>query len=285
MRFGMMAEEDVSGGVTGYIKHHLTHLTVDTGHGAFWSIHLDSILFTLALSFVFILVLSMAARRATSGVPGKLQAAVEILFEAVDRMVKDTYHGSNKFIAPLAITIFCIVFMENFMDILPVDALPAAGKLLGVEHLRTVATADLNTTVGMALGVFLLIQWVGITHKGFGTFAGEWFTAPFHAHGTALKILLAPINFAFRVIEEVVRPLSLSMRLFGNMYAGELIFLLIACFTLGAALDHLSTYFLGIAQFGAGLVWTLFHYLIITLQAFIFMVLTIVYVGISAEKH
>jgi F-type H+-transporting ATPase subunit a len=285
MRFGMMAEEDVSGGVTGYIKHHLTHLTVDTGHGAFWSIHLDSILFTLALSFVFILVLSMAARRATSGVPGKLQAAVEILFEAVDRMVKDTYHGSNKFIAPLAITIFCIVFMENFMDILPVDALPAAGKLLGIEHLRTVATADLNTTVGMALGVFLLIQWVGITHKGFGTFAGEWFTAPFHAHGTALKILLAPINFAFRVIEEVVRPLSLSMRLFGNMYAGELIFLLIACFTLGAALDHLSTYFLGIAQFGAGLVWTLFHYLIITLQAFIFMVLTIVYVGISAEKH
>jgi F-type H+-transporting ATPase subunit a len=200
-------------------------------------------------------------------------------------MVKDTYHGSNKFIAPLAITIFCIVFLENFMDILPVDALPAAAKLFGVEHLRTVATADLNTTVGMALGVFILIQWVGITHKGFGTFAGEWFTAPFHAHGVVLKILLAPINFVFRVIEEVVRPLSLSMRLFGNMYAGELIFLLIACFTLGAALNHVSTYVLGGAQFIAGAVWTLFHYLIITLQAFIFMVLTIVYVGISSEKH
>jgi F-type H+-transporting ATPase subunit a len=285
MRFGMMAEEDVSGGVTGYIKHHLTHLTLDTGRGAFWSIHLDSIFFSLAISFVFILVLSMVARRATSGVPGKLQSAVEMLVEFVDGMVKDTYHGSNKFIAPLAITIFCIVFMENFMDILPVDALPAAAKLFGVEHLRTVATADLNTTVGMALGVFLLIQWVGITHKGFGVFAGEWFTAPFHAHNTALKILLAPVNFAFRVIEEVVRPLSLSMRLFGNMYAGELIFLLIACFTLGAALNQISTYFLGIAQFGAGVVWTLFHYLIITLQAFIFMVLTIVYVGISAEKH
>ena len=205
--------------------------------------------------------------------------------EFVDGMVKDTYHGSNKFIAPLAITIFCIVFLENFMDILPVDALPAAAKLFGVEHLRTVATADLNTTVGMALGVFLLIQWVGITHKGFGAFAGEWFTAPFHAHSIALKILLAPINFAFRVIEEVVRPLSLSMRLFGNMYAGELIFLLIACFTLGAALNHVSTYFLGVAQFVAGVMWTVFHYLIITLQAFIFMVLTIVYVGISAEKH
>jgi F-type H+-transporting ATPase subunit a len=280
-----MAEEEGSGGVTGYIKHHLTHLTVDTGHGGFWSIHLDSIIFTLVISFIFIAVLSLAARRATSGVPGKLQAAVEMLVEFVDGMVKDTYHGPNKFIAPLAITIFCIVFLENFMDILPVDALPAAAKLFGVEHLRTVATADLNTTVGMALGVFLLIQWVGITHKGFGTFAGEWFTAPFHAHSTALKVLLAPINFAFRVIEEVVRPLSLSMRLFGNMYAGELIFLLIACFTLGAALNQLSTYFLGIAQFGAGVVWTLFHYLIITLQAFIFMVLTIVYVGISAEKH
>jgi F-type H+-transporting ATPase subunit a len=285
MRFGIMAEEDVSGGVTGYIKHHLTHNTVNTGHGAFWAIHIDSILFTAVISFVFILLLSIAARRATSGVPGKFQAAVEIAVEAIDRMVKDTYHGTNKFIAPLAITIFGIVFLENFMDILPVDALPAAAKLFGVEHLRTVATADLNTTVGMALGVFLLIQWVGITHKGFGTFAAEWFTAPFHAQSTALKILLAPINFIFRVIEEVVRPLSLSMRLFGNMYAGELIFLLIACFTLGATLNNVSTYFLGAGQFVAGVIWTGFHYLIITLQAFIFMVLTIVYVGISAEKH
>jgi F-type H+-transporting ATPase subunit a len=285
MRFGMMVEEEVSGGVTGYIKHHLTHLTVDTGHGSFWAFHVDSIFFTLLISFFFIFLLSLVARRATSGVPGKFQTAVELLVEFVDDMVKDTFHGKNKFIAPLAITIFCIVFLENFMDILPVDALPAAAKLFGVEHLRTVATADLNTTVGMALGVFLLIQWVGITHKGIGTFAGEWFTAPFHADGTAFKIALAPVNFAFRIIEEVVKPLSLSMRLFGNMYAGELIFLLIACFTLGAALNHVSTYFLGIAQFGAGVVWTGFHYLIITLQAFIFMVLTIVYVGIAAEKH
>src|SRR4029077_4190406 len=212
MRFGMMVEEETSGGVTGYIKHHLTHLTVDTGRGAFWAVHIDSIIFTLVISFIFIVVLSLVARRATSGVPGKLQAAVEMLVEFVDGMVKDTYHGSNKFSAPLAFTIFCIGFLENFMDILPGDALPAAAKLFGVEHLRTVATADLNTTVGMALGVFLLIQWVGITHKGVGTFAGEWFTAPFHADGTALKLLLAPINFIFRVIEEVVRPLSLSMR-------------------------------------------------------------------------
>jgi F-type H+-transporting ATPase subunit a len=284
MGFAMMVEEDVSGGVTGYIKHHLTHLTVDLGQGSFWALHLDSVFFTLVLAFFLILLLSRVARRATSGVPGKFQAAVEWLVENVDGMVKDTFHGSNEFIAPLAITIFCLVFLENFMDILPVDALPAAAKLFGVGHLRTVATADINTTVGMALGVFLVIQYVGIKHKGLRAFLGEWFTAPFHAHGI-WAVVLAPVNFLFRVIEEAVRPLSLSMRLFGNMYAGELIFLLIACFTLGAALNHVSTYFLGAGQLIAGAVWTGFHYLIITLQAFIFMVLTIVYVGIAAEKH
>jgi F-type H+-transporting ATPase subunit a len=280
----MMAEEDVAGGVTGYIKHHLTHLTVNTTHGSFWALHLDSVVFTLILSFVLIVLLSFAARRATAGVPGKFQTAVELLVEFVDGMVKDTFHGSNKFIAPLAITIFALVFLENFMDILPVDALPAAAKAFGVGHLRTVATADINTTVGMALGVFLLIQYVGITSKGPRVFIGEWFTAPFHGHGI-WAVILAPVNFLFRVIEEAVRPLSLSMRLFGNMYAGELIFLLIACFTLGAALNQVSTYFLGAGQFIAGVIWTAFHYLIITLQAFIFMVLTIVYVGIAAEKH
>src|SRR5271166_3228402 len=286
MRFGMMLEEDAAEGVTGYIKHHLTHLTVDVGQGGgFWTLHLDSVVFTLVLAFVLIALLSAAARRATSGVPGKFQAFVEILVEFVDDMVKDTFHGQSKFIAPLAITIFCMVFLENFMDILPVDALPAAAKLFGVEHLRTVATADINTTVGMSLGVFLLLWYIGIKHKGVVGFFAEWFTAPFHAHGWFGKILLAPINLILRVIEEVVRPLSLSLRLFGNMYAGELIFLLIACFTLGAALDHVSTYFLGIGQFFAGVIWTGFHYLIITLQAFIFMTLTIVYVGIAADKH
>ncbi|MGA2776005.1 MAG: F0F1 ATP synthase subunit A [Steroidobacteraceae bacterium] len=285
MRFGMMVEEEAAGGMTGYIKHHLTHLTVNQSHGTFWSIHIDSVIFRLVISALFIVTLALVARRATSGVPGKLQAAVELLVEFVDGMVKDTFHGKNNFIAPLAITIFCLVFLENFMDILPVDALPATAKLFGVEHLRTVATADINTTVGMALGVFLLLWYIGITHKGVVGFFGEWFTAPFHAHGLIGKLLLAPINLILRIIEEVVRPLSLSLRLFGNMYAGELIFLLIACFTLGAALNHVSTYFLGLGQFAAGVVWTGFHYLIITLQAFIFMTLTIVYVGIAAEKH
>ena len=152
------------------------------------------------------------------------------------------------------------------------------------EHLRTVATADVNTTIGMALGVFLLIQYMGIKHKGVGLFFKEWFTAPFHAHGIG-AVALAPINFILRVIEEAVRPLSLSLRLFGNMYAGELIFLSDRVLHPGRGAGSLVDLLLGFGQIFAGILWTGFHYLIIWLQAFIFMVLTIVYVGIAAEKH
>jgi len=285
MRFGMMGEENGGEGVTGYIRHHLTHLTVDVREGPFWALHVDSVIFNVLLAALLIGVLAVVARRATTGVPGKFQAFVEMVVEFVDGMVKDTFHGNSQFVAPLIITIFCLVFIENYMDILPVDALPAAAQMFGVEHLRTVATADINTTLGMAIGVFFLIQYIGIKHKGLGLFFGEWFTAPFHAHGTVAKIVLAPINLLLRIIEEAVRPMSLSLRLFGNMYAGEIIFLLIACFTLGATLDHVSTYFLGFGQIIAGVIWTVFHYLIITLQAFIFAVLTLVYVSIAAERH
>ncbi len=180
--------------------------------------------------------------------PGKFQAAVELLVEFVDGMVKDTFHGSSKFIAPLAITIFCLVFLENFMDILPGRCIAGGGEAVRYRAPAHGSTADINTTVGMALGVFLLIQYIGIKEKGVGGFFGEWFTAPVSRPRRFGKLLLAPINFMFRVIEEAVRPLSLSMRLFGNMYAGELIFLLIACFTLGAALTHFSTYVLGFGQ-------------------------------------
>jgi len=281
----MMAEQDGAGeGVTGYIKHHLTHYTVVTGPGSFWAVHIDSIIFNFLIAMLFIFLGALAARRATSGVPGRFQAFVEIMVDWVNGMVQETFHGNSKFIAPLAITIFCVAILDNFMDILPVDALPATAHLFGIEHLRTVATADVNTTFGMSIGVFLLIQYIGIKHKGLVLFFSEWFTAPFHAHGI-WKVALAPINFVLRIIEELVRPLSLSLRLFGNMYAGELIFLLIACFTLGAALDHVSTYVLGVGQILAVIAWTLFHYLIIWLQAFIFMVLTIVYVSIAAERH
>jgi F-type H+-transporting ATPase subunit a len=285
MRLAMMIEEGGSGGVTEYIKHHLTHYTVSLKPGnAFWDLHLDTVVFNLIIVLVFVGIAAVAASRATTGVPGRFQAFCELMLDWVDGMVKDTYHGPSKFIGPLALTIFCLVILDNFMDILPVDLLPAAANAVGVEHLRTVATADVNTTIGMAIGVFFLIQWIGLSSKGVGLFFKEWFTAPFHAHGIA-AILLAPINFILRIIEEAVRPLSLSLRLFGNMYAGELIFLLIACFTLGAALDHVSTYFLAFGQIFAGIIWTGFHYLIIWLQAFIFMVLTIVYVSIASEKH
>jgi F-type H+-transporting ATPase subunit a len=281
----MAAGEPETGGMTEYIKHHLTHLTVNQGHGTFWQIHLDSVVFKLSIALLFVIVFLTTSRRATSGVPGKFQTAVEMVVEFVDGLVKETFHGKSRLIGPLAITIAGLVFLENFMDMLPVDALPLVGKHMGVEHLRIVPTADINTTIGMAMCVFLLIQYVGIKHKGLGTFFGEFVSAPFHAHGPVGKILTAAPNLLLRIIEEAVRPLSLSLRLFGNMYAGELIFILIACLTLGSSLSHLSTYFFGAAQFVAGFIWTAFHILVITLQAFIFMMLTIVYLSMAAEHH
>jgi F-type H+-transporting ATPase subunit a len=280
-----MAASEGSSGLTEYIKHHLTHLTVNQGHGAFWAFHLDSVIFTVGLSLIFVFAFVLVARRATSGVPGKFQAAVEMLVEAVDGTVKETYHCKSKLIAPLAITIFVLVFLMNLMDLLPVDLLPWAGQKFGVEHLRVVATADINTTLGMSITVFFLIWYVGLKEKGFLGFFGEWFTAPFHADGVVGKILTAFPNLLLRIIEEAVRPLSLSLRLFGNMYAGELIFVLIAGLTLEASLAHFSTYIWGVAQFIGDAIWTLFHILIITLQAFIFGMLTIVYLSMAAEKH
>jgi len=281
----MAAGETESGGMTEYIKHHLTHLTVNQGRGTFWMVHLDSVVFKLTIAIAFVILFLTVSRRATSGVPGKLQTAVEMVVEFVDGLVKETFHGKSRLIGPLAITIASLVFFENFMDMLPVDLLPLLGKKLGVEHLRIVPTADINTTIGMALTVFLLIQYVGIKHKGLVTFFGEFISAPFHAHGPVGKILTAAPNLLLRIIEECVRPLSLSLRLFGNMYAGELIFILIACLTLGSSLVHVSTYFFGAAQFIAGFIWTAFHILVITLQAFIFMMLTIVYLSMAAERH
>jgi F-type H+-transporting ATPase subunit a len=283
-----MATEEAAGSVnmTEYIQHHLHHLQWSIGDGVFMKINIDTLFFTLLTSFIFLFLFLRVSRRATSGVPGKLQCAIEMVVLFVDGLVKETFHGKSKIIAPLAITIFCLVFLMNFLDMLPVDLLPwawASGhKLAGADpahaYLRIVPTADFNTTLGMALTVFLLIQYVGIKHKGLGGFFAEWFTAPFGKYA-------APANLLLRVIEECVRPVSLSLRLFGNMYAGELIFILIAVMTLGAGLAHVSTYLLGAGQFIAGFAWTAFHILIITLQAFIFMTLTIVYLSMAAEHH
>jgi F-type H+-transporting ATPase subunit a len=283
-----MAESETEaahGGLTEYINHHLTHLTVNGQPGEFKAFHLDSVFFTLTLSLLFIGIFSIAARRATSGVPGKLQCAVEMLLEGVNGIVKDTFHGKSKIVGPLAVTIFVMVFLMNLLDLLPVDLLPWLGGYVGADHLRVVATADINTTLGMAICVFFLIWYVGISEKGVVHFFGEWFTAPFAAPGPVGKILLALPNLLLRVIEECVRPISLSLRLFGNMYAGELIFVLIAGLTLESSLTHGSTYVWGIAQLFADTAWTLFHILIIILQAFIFGMLTIVYLSIAAENH
>ena len=285
--------EAATGGSTEYINHHLHFWQVKVGDGAFMTLNVDTLIFTFLLSALFLFFFIRSARKATAGVPGKFQALVEIVVGFVDGLVRETFHGRSKLIAPLSITIFCLVFLMNFMDMVPVDFLPwawasghvAAGHDPSHAYLRVVPTADLNTTFGMSLAVFLLIQVFGISHKGLGGFTKEIFTAPFHAHGTAMKIVLAPANFLLRMIEEGVRPLSLSLRLFGNMYAGELIFILIALMTLGASLAHFSTYAMGIGQFVAGFIWTAFHVLIITLQAFIFMMLTIVYLSMAAESH
>jgi F-type H+-transporting ATPase subunit a len=268
--------------MTGYIVHHLHHLS--TGEG-FFAVHLDSVFFKLVLAVFFVVLFVSVARRATAGVPGKLQCFIEMIVEFVDGIVKETFHGRSKMIAPFAITIFCLVFLMNFMDMLPVDALPAAAHAAGIPYLRVVPTADLNTTLGMAICVFFLIWYYGIKHKGVGGFFAEWFTAPFHAEGIVGKIALAPANLLLRLIEEAVRPISLSLRLFGNMYAGELIFILIAVMTLGATLSSGMTFVMGPVQFIAGFVWTAFHVLVITLQAFIFMMLTIVYLSMAAEHH
>jgi F-type H+-transporting ATPase subunit a len=260
---------------------------VNQGHQgySFWSLHLDSILFSFLAMLVFLVGFGIAARRATPGVPGKFQAFFEWMVESVDGIVGDTFHGSSKLVAPLAITIFGLVFFMNFMDLLPVDLLPWVGSKVGADHLRVVATADVNVTLGMSLTVFFLVWYIGLKEKGLVHFTTEWFTAPFEAPNIVGKILLAPANFVLRVIHELVPPMSLSLRLFGNMYAGELIFVLIAGLTLDASLAHASTYGWGLVQLFADTVWTAFHILIILLQAFIFGMLTIVYLSIAAESH
>lgn len=276
--------ESSSGSMTEYIVHHLHHLRWPHEDG-FWTLNIDTLFFTFVLSASFCLLFIGVARRAKVANPGKLQTFIEMVVVFVDGLVKETFHGTSKLIAPLAITIFGLVFMFNFLDMLPVDMLPAAGHAAGLKYLRIVPTADLSTTLGMALCVFLLIQYFGLKHKGPKVFFGEMVSAPFHAHGAVAKIALAPANLLLRLIEEAVRPVSLSLRLFGNMYAGELIFILIAVMTLDATLSHFSTYLLGFGQFVAGFLWTAFHILVITLQAFIFMMLSVVYLSMAAERH
>ena len=254
-----------------YINHHLQNLHVNmntwqVGSGGFWTLNLDTLVISAVLGLLFCLSFYWVARRVTSDTPGSWQNVVEVVLEFVNQQVRDTFHsGKNALIGPLALTIFMWVFLMNLMDLIPVDFLPHTASLAGVPYLRVVPTTDLNLTFALSLSVFLLVIFYNFKIKGLGRLGKEFFTVPFGPY-------LFPINMIFRLIEEFAKPLSLSLRLFGNMYAGELIFILIALLPWWA-------------QWTLGIPWAIFHILIITLQAFIFMMLTIVYITMAHEAH
>jgi F-type H+-transporting ATPase subunit a len=318
---------------SGYILHHLTNLKLDlhtmsinpdaTG---FWVVHLDSMFFSVVLAAIFVWMFRSAARKATSGVPGKWQNFIELCVEFVDSQVKDAFHHQSKFVAPMALLVGFWVFLMNFMDMLPVDILPGAAHGIGVDHLRVVPSTDPNVTIGMSLTVFLLAFGYSFVKKGVGGVGAEFLFHPFGKW-------LAPVNFLLKVVEELAKPVSLGLRLFGNMYAGEMIFILLATFTLslgfGAGTTAVSWIaFAVFALLGVAVVllfargswkpalllligvpvlgilgwipgvgasafvqvllataWTMFHILIISLQAYIFMVLTVVYMAMAADHH
>jgi F-type H+-transporting ATPase subunit a len=245
---------------TNYIVHHLTNLTAGQG---FWTLHLDTLFFSIVLGLTFFFLFRRVAVRATAGVPGGLQNFVEIMVEFADKQVKDTFHGRSELIAPLALTIFCWVFLWNFMDLIPVDLLPLVAGWFGVHYLRVVPSTDMNATFGLSLTVLLLIIFYSFKVKGPVGYAREFLTHPFGPY-------LFPANLLLNIVELFAKPLSLSLRLFGNLYAGEMIFILIAL--LPWWIQPLLSW-----------PWAVFHILIITLQAFIFMVLTIVYLSMAHE--
>jgi F-type H+-transporting ATPase subunit a len=272
-----------------YILHHLTFLSNKEPVGVmdFTVVHLDSVFFSVLLAILFGGSFYLAARNATAGVPGKFQNFVELLVEFIDKQVKDSFHGTNKLMAPLALTIFCWVFLFNAMDVLPVDLLPAIAHSAGYEHLKVVPSTDLNVTFAMSLTVFILIIYYSIKSKGLGGFIGELTLQPFVAKNPIVKALLVLPNLLLEIVPFLARPISLSLRLYGNLFAGEMIFLLLAALSLrGAAqLGSFSGWFFVVIQFVLGFAWAVFHLLVITLQAFIFMVLTVVYLAMAQEHH
>jgi F-type H+-transporting ATPase subunit a len=275
-----------AGSATDYILHHLTPLTqYNLVHaeptGGFWVFHLDTLFWSIILGLLFIGVFRAAAKRATAGVPGGLQNFCEMILEFVDQQVHDSYHGHSKLIAPLALTIFCWIFLWNTMDLVPVDLLPWLATFIGIDYMKVVPSTDLNATFALSLSVLFLIYFYSIASKGIGGFTKEVLTKPF-------GVWLAPFNLIMRIVEDLAKPISLSLRLFGNMYVGELIFILIALFTLGATANDFTspgTIVMFLIQLFLGFLWAVFHILVITLQAFIFMMLTIIYLSLAGEEH
>lgn len=271
---------------THYIKHHLTYLTYNVKtmsldpNGGFWSLNLDTLFFSIVLGACALLIMYIGARRVSTGIPGKLQNFAEMMLVFADNQVKDCFHGKNKVIGPLALTIFIWVFLMNFMDIVPVDILPALGSLVGVHYLKVVPTNDLNLTFALSLSVFFLILFYSLKVKGAKGFVKELTMKPFN------NPIFIPFNLLLELVGLIAKPISLALRLFGNLYAGELIFILIALLTLHSATSSIAANAtLGVAQFILSLAWSIFHILVITLQAFIFMVLTIVYLSLAHEDH
>ncbi|OOV87357.1 F0F1 ATP synthase subunit A [Oceanospirillum linum] len=263
-----------------YIQHHLQNLTfglhpdgtLGFAHGAkeaadmgFWAVHVDTLGWSIFLGLIFTFLFRKAAKHATTGVPGGLQNFVEIMVEFVDQSVKDTFHGRSSLIAPLALTIFCWVFLMNLMDLVPVDFLPALFMAMGVDYMKVVPTTDVNATLGMSIAVFFLIIYYSIKVKGVGGFVGELTLQPFGKW-------MMPFNLLLEGVGLIAKPISLALRLFGNLYAGELIFILIAIMPFWI-------------QWALSVPWAIFHILVITLQAFIFMMLTIVYLSLACEDH
>ena len=266
---------------TDYIKHHLQNLAIgrkpDGSWGlaqsseeyqamGFWAINIDSLGWSVFLGTVFLWVFRKAARNASSERPGALQNFAEMMVEFVDKNVRETFHGKSALVAPLALTIVVWVFLMNFMDLVPVDFLPALFHAFGVEYMKVVPTTDLNITLALGVSVFFLIIFYSIKMKGFGGFVAEMTLQPFN------NKFLIPVNLILESVTLLAKPISLGLRLFGNLYAGELIFILIAL---------LPFY----AQWLLSVPWAIFHILIIVLQAFIFMMLTIVYLSMASEKH
>ncbi|MEX0732572.1 MAG: F0F1 ATP synthase subunit A [Aquisalimonadaceae bacterium] len=267
-------------GVTEYVGHHLTNWRMGEG---FWAIHADSLAVSIILGAFFCWIFWMASRKATVGVPGSLQTLCEMLMEFVEGLVKDSYPGKNALVAPLALTIFVWVLLMNLMDLIPVDLAPGTMHALGWEYFKVLPTVNLNITFGLSLSVMALIIGFSFYFKGPGGYLKEMLFHPFN-HWS-----LAPFNFVLNIVELLAKPISLSLRLFGNLYAAELIFLLIASLTLSYGIIEVFTSFGGIflliGQIILATVWAIFHILVVPLQAFIFMMLTIVYLSMAAEHH
>lgn len=254
-----------------YIQHHLKNYQLDLrtftvgDGGGFWTLNLDTVALTILCGIVFLSVFYYVVRTFNSARPGKLQVVVEMVFESVQQMVSEVFHGKSILIAPLALTIFVWVFLLNALDLVPVDLLPKLLSYCGVGEFRTVPTDDPNLTFALSFSVFFLIIFYNFKSKGWRNFMKEALITPFGAW-------FFPVNLIFRIIEEVVKPISLSLRLFGNMFAGELIFILIAT----------MPWWL---QWTVGGIWSIFHVLIITIQAFVFMMLTIIYLSMAQESQ